>query len=104
MKNTWATLLAVSNLAHNKVRTLVALAGICFAVTLLFMQLGFLASVSLLAMLVYDAPRFRPRNHLAELRGPHASRDLFAPASAPGPCPSPGRGGVAGSRESAKVA
>ena len=43
---------------HNKVRTVVALAGVGFAVTLLFMQLGFLASVSLLALLVYDALDF----------------------------------------------
>lgn len=50
-----ATFLAGRNLAHGKIRTVVALAGICFSVTLLFMQLGFLASVSLTAMLVYDA-------------------------------------------------
>jgi putative ABC transport system permease protein len=50
-----ATSLAVRNLTHSKVRTLVAMGGVCFAVTLLFMQLGFFASVSLTAMLVYDA-------------------------------------------------
>jgi putative ABC transport system permease protein len=50
-----ATSLAWRNLAHSKVRTLVALAGVCFAVTLLFMQLGFFAAVSLTAVLVYDA-------------------------------------------------
>jgi putative ABC transport system permease protein len=50
--------LAWLNLLHNKVRTLVALGGICFAVTLLFMQLGFFASVSRTAMLVYDALDF----------------------------------------------
>jgi putative ABC transport system permease protein len=46
--------LAWHNLLHNKLRTLVAVAGICFAITLLFMQLGFLASVLRVAMLIYD--------------------------------------------------
>lgn len=49
-----ATSVAVRNLTHSKVRTLVAMGGVCFAVTLLFMQLGFFATVSLAAMLVYD--------------------------------------------------
>jgi putative ABC transport system permease protein len=50
--------LARLNLLHNKVRTLVAVAGICFAVTLLFMQLGFFASVLKTAVLVYDGLDF----------------------------------------------
>src|SRR3954471_12361099 len=50
--------LALRNLAHSKVRTGVAVAGVCFAVTLLFMQLGFFASVSLTANLIYDALDF----------------------------------------------
>jgi putative ABC transport system permease protein len=54
----WGTFLAVRNLAHSKVRTLVALGGVCFAVTLLFMQLGFFDSVSRTAVLVYDALDF----------------------------------------------
>jgi putative ABC transport system permease protein len=58
MRLFWATHLAVRNLAHHKVRTLVALAGVCFAVTLLFMQLGFLASVSDMAVLAYEALDF----------------------------------------------
>src|SRR6516162_5604666 len=52
------TSLAVRNLTHNKVRTLVAIGGVCFAVTLLFMQLGFFATMSKIAMLAYDALDF----------------------------------------------
>ncbi len=40
------------NLADNPVRTLVAVAGVCFAVALLFMQLGFRAGVGRTANLV----------------------------------------------------
>jgi putative ABC transport system permease protein len=47
--------LAVRNLMHSKGRTLVAMGGVCFAVILLFMQLGFFGSVSQSAMLIYDA-------------------------------------------------
>jgi len=50
--------LAVRNLTHNKVRTLVAMGGVCFGVTLLFMQLGFFATMSKIAMLAYDALDF----------------------------------------------
>lgn len=49
------TPLSVQNLVHGKGRTLVAMGGVCFAVILLFMQLGFFAAVSLTAMLIYDA-------------------------------------------------
>ncbi|HWG45290.1 MAG TPA: ABC transporter permease DevC [Gemmataceae bacterium] len=49
-----ATSLAVRNLMHSKARTLVAMGGVCFAVVLLFMQLGFFGTVSLTAMLIYD--------------------------------------------------
>lgn len=52
------TSVAVKNLKHSKVRTLVAIGGVCFAVTLLFMQLGFFATVSLAAMLIYDGLDF----------------------------------------------
>lgn len=50
--------IATKNLKHSKVRTLVAIGGVCFAVTLLFMQLGFFATVSLSAMLIYDGLDF----------------------------------------------
>lgn len=52
------TFLAGRNLAHNKIRSVVAIAGVCFAVTLLFMQLGFFASVSKTAVLVFDNLNF----------------------------------------------
>lgn len=50
--------IALKNLTHSKVRTLVAIGGVCFAVTLLFMQLGFFATVSQSAMLVYNGLDF----------------------------------------------
>jgi len=50
--------LARLNLLHQKGRTAVAVAGISFTVTLLFMQLGFVGSVLRSALLVYDAMDF----------------------------------------------
>ncbi|MBM4072456.1 MAG: FtsX-like permease family protein [Planctomycetes bacterium] len=50
--------IATKNLKHSKVRTLVAIGGVCFAVTLLFMQLGFFATVSRSATLIYDGLDF----------------------------------------------
>lgn len=46
------------NLTDNPVRTLVAIAGVCLAVSLLFMQLGFLAGVGNTANLVLGALQF----------------------------------------------
>jgi putative ABC transport system permease protein len=51
-------LLTWRNLTHNPVRSLVAIAGVWFAVSLLFMQLGFLAGVSRTASLVFEALDF----------------------------------------------
>ncbi|HEY5313936.1 MAG TPA: ABC transporter permease DevC [Pirellulales bacterium] len=48
------TPLAWLNLVHERVRTLVAMAGVAFAVILILMQLGFYYSVRLTASLVYD--------------------------------------------------
>lgn len=48
------TPLAWLNLIHQKKRTFVAVAGIAFAVLLVFMQLGFLGSVAASATSVYD--------------------------------------------------
>ncbi|MEM9659334.1 MAG: FtsX-like permease family protein [Planctomycetota bacterium] len=48
------TPLAWKNLVHNKVRTLVALAGVGFAVILIFMQLGFKGAVRKTATQIYD--------------------------------------------------
>jgi putative ABC transport system permease protein len=52
------TPLAWRNLLHNKVRTAVAVAGVTFAVVLIFMQMGFHGAVETTATLVYDALRF----------------------------------------------
>ncbi len=62
------TPLAWRNLIHNKTRTTVASAGMAFAVTLIFMQLGFLGAVAKTATLIYDALDFdlliRSRSYL----------------------------------------
>ena len=42
------------NLMHNKARTIVAIAGVAFAVVLILMQLGFLGSVWTTATMIYD--------------------------------------------------
>jgi len=47
-----------SNLVHNKVRTLVGVTGIAFAVILIFMQLGFLGSANATATLIYKQMDF----------------------------------------------
>jgi putative ABC transport system permease protein len=52
------TPLAWKNLAHNKVRTAVALAGVGFAVILIFMQMGFKGAVRKTATQIYDALDF----------------------------------------------
>lgn len=52
------TPLAWKNLVHNKVRTAVALAGVGFAVILMFMQIGFKGAVKKTATQIYDALDF----------------------------------------------
>ncbi len=52
------TPLACLNLLHNRVRTAVAIAGVTFAVVLMFMQLGFLQAVIASAEIVYDDLNF----------------------------------------------
>jgi putative ABC transport system permease protein len=52
------TQLAFHNLAHNRVRTAIAVAGVSFAVSLVFVQLGFLGGVRKTATLIYDALEF----------------------------------------------
>jgi putative ABC transport system permease protein len=46
--------LARSNLLHQRIRTLISLAGVAFAVLLIFSQLGFLGSVHRTATLLFD--------------------------------------------------
>jgi putative ABC transport system permease protein len=48
------TPLAWHNLVHQKTRTLVALAGVGFALILIFMQLGFLGGIQKAATVLYD--------------------------------------------------
>src|SRR5947209_739500 len=48
------TPLAWRNLLHERPRTLVAVAGVAFAVTLIFVQRGFFVAVRRTATLVYD--------------------------------------------------
>ena len=50
--------LAWRNLLHNRMRTLVAVAGVTFAVVLIFMQLGFFGAVETTATVVYSALDF----------------------------------------------
>ena len=52
------TSLAWHNLLHNKVKTSVAIAGVVFAIVLMFMQLGFLEAVKASATLIYDVLDF----------------------------------------------
>jgi putative ABC transport system permease protein len=53
-----ATKLAWHNLAHNKGKTGVAIAGVVFAIVLMFMQLGFLEAVKASATVIYDEVDF----------------------------------------------
>jgi putative ABC transport system permease protein len=46
--------LALRNLLHQRIRTLISLAGVAFAVLLIFSQLGFLGAVYQTASLVFD--------------------------------------------------
>jgi putative ABC transport system permease protein len=52
------TPLAWKNLSHNKVRTFVGVAGVGFAVVLIFMQMGFKGGVASTATQIYDALEF----------------------------------------------
>jgi len=52
------TPLAWRNVSHRKIRSLIALSGISFAILLIFMQLGFYASARSSATTVYDALDF----------------------------------------------
>jgi putative ABC transport system permease protein len=50
--------LAWANLAHKRTRTLIATAGVAFAVVLAFMELGFYGGVGRTATILYDKLRF----------------------------------------------
>ena len=83
------TPLALLNLLHDKTRTLVAIAGVAFAVVLVLMQLGFLNSVRLTATEVYDQLNFdvvivSPRYLYISKAGDFPRTRLFQAASTPG--------------------
>jgi putative ABC transport system permease protein len=54
MKGSVTMSLAWSNLLHHKARTAAAVTGVAFALTLVFLQLGFFAAVRSTATLLYD--------------------------------------------------
>jgi putative ABC transport system permease protein len=77
------------NLVHNKVRTAVAVAGVAFAVVLIFMQLGFRGAVETTVTQIYDALDFdlliRSRGYLRLSYPRTFPRDrLYQAASVPG--------------------
>lgn len=79
------TPLAWNNLIHGKVRTAAAIAGVTFAVVLIFLQLGFLGATEQTASLVYDTMDFdlllrsRSSRRLAESQPfPRSRLDLAA--------------------------
>ena len=82
------TPLAWKNLSHNKIRTLVGVAGVGFAAILIFMQLGFLGGIKNTATQIFDALDFdlmlrSPAYlHLTEPRSFDRSR-VFQAASLP---------------------
>lgn len=83
------TPLALLNLLHDKTRTLVAIAGVSFAVVLVLMQLGFLNSVRLTATEVYDQLNFdvvlvSPRYLYISKAGEFPRTRLFLAESTPG--------------------
>ena len=81
--------LALANLRHNFVRTALSLAGVAFAVVLMFMELGFLGAVQHTAVMIYDRLDFdlviRSPDylHLADARSIPRGR-LLECASLPG--------------------
>lgn len=83
------TPLAWLNLAHNKTRTLAALAGVAFAVVLILLQLGFLNSVRLTATQIYDQLNFdilltSPQYQSISKAGTFSRIRLYQAQSAPG--------------------
>lgn len=83
------TPLAWLNLVHDKTRTLVAVAGVAFAVVLMLMQLGFLNSVRLTATQIYDQLKFdvlltSPQYQSISKAGEFSRVRLYQAASVPG--------------------
>lgn len=83
------TPLALLNLLYDKTRTLVAVAGVAFAVVLVLMQLGFLNSVRLTAteiyeQLIFDVVLVSPRYLYISKAGEFPRTRLFQAESTPG--------------------
>ncbi|HET6879369.1 MAG TPA: ABC transporter permease DevC [Pirellulales bacterium] len=83
------TPLAWLNLLHEKTRTLVAIAGVAFAVVLILMQLGFFFSVEQTATQIYDRLDFdilitSPQYQSISKTGTFSRTRLFQAASTPG--------------------
>ncbi|MEJ6479850.1 ABC transporter permease DevC [Nostoc punctiforme UO1] len=81
--------LAWLNLTHAKTRFFVALSAIGFAVTLIFMQLGFLGAVLKTATFIYDNLNFdivliSPKSLEASYTLPFSRQRLYQAASIPG--------------------
>lgn len=78
------TPLAWLNLLHSKMRTALAIAGVAFAVILIFMQLGFLGSAQQSATLFFDALDFdlliRSRHYLHLIASRSFPRDRLGEA------------------------
>jgi putative ABC transport system permease protein len=83
------TPLAWLNLLHDKTRTLVAIAGVAFAVVLILMQLGFFFSVERTATQIYDRLNFdivilSPQYQAISKAGTFSRTRLYQAASTPG--------------------
>ncbi len=83
------TPLALLNLLYDKTRTLVAIAGVAFAVVLVLMQLGFLNSVRMTATEIYDQLNFdvilvSPRYLYISKAGDFPRTRIFQAQEAPG--------------------
>ncbi|HQU41403.1 MAG TPA: ABC transporter permease DevC [Pirellulales bacterium] len=83
------TPLAWLNLLHDKTRTLVAIAGVAFAVVLILMQIGFLNSVRQTATQIYDQLNFEilltsPQYQSISKAGSFSRIRLYQAESVPG--------------------
>ena len=78
------TPLAWKNLVHNKTRTAVGIAGVGFAVILIFMQMGFKGAIRKTATQIYDALDFDLMIRSPRVPPPHRGTHLSPRAALPG--------------------
>ena len=105
--------LAWSNLAHKRTRTAVAAAGVAFAVTLIFMEVGMFGGVERTATMLFDGLRFDliiasseygdvgrpgdfPRDRLAQARAADGVEDVIPVSIGTGTWRKPARHGLFG--------